>query len=604
MAWDLDTVKECVADTESKRASLVAQMKIYERAWRLDFWSPDDKRKAKAEGRKLYTSPAPRNVVSLALNLISGTVRVQCPSYESTAEEVDASNKRSQFLELLIQKQTKFNRMGLIDALGWYALVRGRICLQVAWVYDSLTPTQRILTPPLLYRALDPIGVGVERDQLGTKWAYHKYKEKVVKAKLRFPEVWERQPPDADDEVTITDFYYHDKGGVYNAILIDDEFAKKPKKTQFPLIPILERGNDPTPSANERWGSASILEGMMETWAELNFLHSMHLTSIGKYFWPALYYTNVENEVVPPLDTGMGAVNELPPGTQFVNPPDNKPDVALATSAIEMLSQYEQQSTFTDVMFGDTGQMRAAYGYNLMASTALRRISATKEQMQSLLEDANEFSLWAVKKYAPSGVSIYGYDSSEGSATSVTLSSDDIGERFDNTVDVQCIIPGAEIQDMLSGMQLVNSKIISKGTFRRNWLPADKRTPIDEEIRVLVERIEEDPDLLRERIRAAYAEYYGYDLPPAEPDFQATPQVQAAPPAPAPQPQQPVAPPAQMPYVPGAGGQEFQGGVSPEMLGMGGGTPEEQMAYMQMMGQGQPGPIDYQQMMMDQYRRR
>lgn len=608
MSWDIDLVKEAIDSTESGRSALVRQMKVYEEAWKLNFWSADQQRQARKEGLKLYTTPAPRNIVSLALSLINGQARVACPTYEATAEEIEKADKKSRFLELLIQRQAKVQEMGVIDALSWNAVVRGRIALQFAWIYDQMTPQQRTFAPPILIRPLDPMGVGIERDSLGVKWAYHKYKEKLVSAKTRYPDaidsIFERQDPSADQEVTITDFWYWDKGAVWNAVLIDNEFAKKPKKTRYPAIPILERNNDPTPSADQRWRSAAIMEGMLDTWSEMNHLHSMHLTSVGKYFWPAIYYMNEQNEVVPPLDTGMGAINELPPGTQFTGPPQNKPDVALATSALEVLGKYAQESTFPDVMYGDPGNMRAAYGYNLMASTALRRIAATKDQLETILEGACELALWSVQTYAPNGVSVYGYNKVGGKAEQVSLTADDVNKHYDNTVVVRVEVPGADLQHTLSGMQLVDRRILSRGTFRRDWLPADKQAPPDEETRILVERIEDDPDLLRERLRLAYSEYYGYELPPGEPDFQATPQ---QPPSQQPQPM-PMQQTMQGPPMQGQqgmmGGYESQGGISPEMLGLDPNDPNTPIVMQQMMQGTAPGPQDMALMLQDQFRRR
>ena len=613
-AWDEQTIKDAVEQTESSCAGLVSAMRTYERAWRLEFWSGAEREQARIEGRKLYTSPQPRNVVSLANNLIAGRVKISCPAYEETAEEVENANQRARFLELLIQRQAKTLEMGIVDALGWYALVRGRMAMQVVWVYDMLSPNLRLFQPPILYRPLDPIGVGVERDHTGTRWAYHKYREKIAVTKSRYPDIFKdelvKSDPKADKEVEITDFWYvDDKGKVWNAVLVEETFAKKPKKTQYPCIPIFERNNDPTPATDERWRSGSILEGSLETWAELNFLHSMHLTAVGRYFWPAIYYTNAGDEDVAPLDTGMGAVNELPPGTQFMQPPGDKPDVALATSAVEVLNTYEQESTFPDVLYGDAGQMRAAYGMNMMASTAVRRIRSTKEQMQILLEGANELALWCVHKYAPSGVNLYGYDKADKKATSVSLSAEQVSSRFDNSVDIEASVPGAQLQEMITGIQLVNNKIISRDTFRRTWIPADKETPPDEDTRVLIERIEDDPDLLRQRLRDAYRDYYGEELPPGEPDFQATPQQQPRPVQP--MPQQPMPPPQQAPmgppgYLPqpGMGGPEFQGGVSPDMMGMEQGSPDTQ-ALMAMIQNGMiPGPQDQANMIQNRFRRR
>jgi hypothetical protein len=628
MPWDIEQVRDAVEQVESERATLIRAMQQYEQAWRLDFWTGEEKKAARDDRRKLYTSPLPRNTVSLATNLISGKVNITCPAQEETEESVNEADARARFLELLIQKQAKTLDQGLIDALGWFGVVRGRMALQVAWIYDLLSPQQRVFQPPILYRPLDPMGVGIKRDHFGTRWAYHKYREKIVSAKARYPEVFKdglvEAQAGADHEVEVTDFWYTDeKGKVWHCVLVDDAFAVKPKKTRYPVIPIMERNNDPSPSSSERWRSASILEGTLETWGELNFLHSMHLSSIGRYFWPALFLTNPDQEDIKPLDTGMGAINELPRNVGFTAPPNDKPDVGLATSAIEMLSKYEQESTFPDMLYGDAGAMRAAYGLNMMASTAVRRIRSTKEQMQILVQSANEIALWCVHNYAPNGITLYGYDATEKKNIAVRLDSSMIPNRYENSVDIEANVTGAQMQEMIMGIQLVTNKIISRGTFRRDWIPSDKEPPPDEEIRVLIERIEDDPDLLAARLREAYLDYYGEELPAGEPDWQKTPQalpqqpMAPVPPAgqppmmppvqpPMPPPQNPMMPPGGPVMPPGQvlGSPEFQGGVNPDMMGFDPNDPQTQM-IMQMIATGQmPGPQDQNLMLQDQYRRR
>src|SRR5262245_34232990 len=98
MIWDLQSIQDAVETTEARRAPLVRAMQRYERAWRLEFWTEAEHKAAEAEGRKLYTTPIPRNLVSLATNLISGRIRITCPPYAETKQALDDAETRGQFL--------------------------------------------------------------------------------------------------------------------------------------------------------------------------------------------------------------------------------------------------------------------------------------------------------------------------------------------------------------------------------------------------------------------------------------------------------------------------------------------------------------------------
>lgn len=621
MAWDIDQVRDAINDVENERVALVRQMDAYEKAWRLEFWTDDDRAMALDKGWKLYTSPEPRNVVSMAMNLLNGRLSVVCPAYEATTIAAEYARACGRFLELLIDKQGKVQEMGLLESLGWFGAVRGRMAVQVAWVWNTLTDEQKKFMPPVLYRVLDPKNVGFKRDAYGTQWAFHKYKENRNVTKKRYPSYFKDKTEEGllpreeksgkkalkEKECEIVDFYYVEKGVVYHAVLIDNEFAKKPTKSQFPKIPLLERNNDPSPAMKERWRSGSVLDGMLNTWGEMNYLHSMHLTAIAKKYFPAMFFSNDDNQPEPIIDSGPDAINVLPAGIRPLQRPDDRPDVNLVTSALEMMDDYAQKATFPNAIYGETGAQRAAYGQHMTMATAARRVAPLKSQMEALLEEANEIALFMLKKFSPDEIEIFGYDRANNQGISIKLDDEMIGDRFDNKVNIDMIIPGSQLQEMIGALQLVDRKLLSDETFIRLFMPNDKFVPEDEHMRVLVQEIEKDPDLKREMVRRAFFNRNGYELPPGEPDYEMTPPDQPAQrgtpqgPPPGGPPMDPMAMQAQGPMM---GSPEFQGGMSPDMMGLPPEDPETAM-MMQLMSQGRaPGPQAQQQMLGGQYRRR
>jgi hypothetical protein len=610
MSWTIEQITDAIDETKSERQSLVRQMRIYEQAWELNFWSREEYDLAQAKGWRLYTSPETRNAVSLALNLLSGDIKVICPAYEMTAEGQVNSEACGRFLETLIQKQAKLGDMSLKDGLLWHGAVKGRMVVQVAWIWNQLTDDQKKFMPPIIYRALDPAACGFKRDAYGTQWAFHEYKEKITTAKNRYPKFFKEKntegvpaqglhKPEDRNEITFCDFWYLEKGEVYNCVLADNEFVVKPRKSIYPKIPMFERGNDPAPALNERWRSGGILEGMLGTWSEMNHLHSYHLTAVGKKYFPPMFLVDEEggNQNLV-IDTDPDAVNILPPGVKPAPGFDDRPDNGMLGSALETFSEQQQKATFPNALYGDTGQQRAAYGAHMMMSTAARRIVPLKNQFEILVEEANELALFMLKKFNPDEIELYTYDPAEGKGVSVKVGSDTIGERFDNTVRLNIVIPGGDTQKMLAALQLLSTPtpLLSNPTWRKNFLPPDVYVPEDEELRILVQDIENDPDLKKDMVRRAYYYRTGQELPPGEPDYEATapagggpppgggPPGAAGPPPQGPQPMQ--APPVTGPMMPAP---EMQGMMSPDMQGMPQGDPMTQM-MIQLQQQGGLSP--------------
>lgn len=607
MAWDITQVREAISETDEERTTLVTQMDKYEKAWRLDFWDASDYKLAAERGWKLYTSPDPRNAVGMAMNLLNGKIKVNCPTQKVDGAEVMNARTRARFLELLIDKQTQLHDMSLLEELGWYGSVKGRMVIQVAWIWNQLNDEQKKFMPPIIYRALDPKACGFKRDAFGVQWAYYRYKDKIDNAKSKYPDFFgdkqsegilpsQSKTRSGLQEVEIVIFYYMDKGKPWHCVLIDNEFAKEPEESQFPKIPLFERNNDPAPASKERWRSGSILEGMLETWAELNYLHSMHITAVTKKFMPPAFFSNDNNRKFDPIDMGPDAVNVLPEGVRPLQRPDDRPDVNLLSSMIEEFSQYQQRATFPNSIYGETGAQRAAYGQHMMMSTAARRVQPLRSQIESILTEANELALCMIAKFGAEDITMYGYNRSTNTGEQITLNAEAVGDRYDNTVTLEIVVPGSSMQNANLAIQFKRERLLSSGTALRVGAPPEWYIPEDEQLRILEEEIQENEQIRKDILDNVYFQATGRRIPQPPPPPQEPPQ--QIPPMGQPGPMQGGNPDLMM------GSPEFQGGMSPDMMGMPQGDPETQMMMAMMNGGGMPGPVASDQMMNNAYRRR
>lgn len=617
--WDIETVKKAIDDVESERSVLNERMRQYEAAWKLEFWSAEDYKQADDKQWRLYTSPEPRNMVNLMMSLVCGKMKVICPTYEKEGSESLNAEIRGRFLELLIEKQSHLQELSLLESLSWYGAVRGRMVVQVAWIWNTLSEDEKKFMPPLIYRVLDPLDCGFKRGPYGVQYAFHKYSEDITTAKDKYPSLFKEkqsegliqpQKPESSEvtkrNVDVIQFWYKDKGKVYHCVLIDDEFAKKPTASQFPIIPIFERSNDASPHGKERWKSGSVLEGTLGTWAELNHLLSAQVTAVRKKFFPAKYFSNEQNLPEPTLDDGADAVNFLPDGITPLPRPDDRPDVSLLTSATEVFEDVLQKSAFPNSLYGDTGAQRAGYAASLLMSTAARRAYPLKEQLQLILEEANSLALAMLKKFSPGEIELYGYNYATHQGEQVKIDSDTIGDRYDNKVNIAMVLPGADLQKMNMYLQMRDAGLLSSETALRLMMPSDEYVPEDEMMRVHMDKVMQDPDMLKNLMRTAYKEYTGRELPPGEPDGELTQQIPPVGRPEQPMPQGPPPGPMQG-AIPGGnpamGSPEFYGGMSPDMMGMVPGDPNTQMAMQQMNGQ-QITPEMQAQMLAGTFRRR
>src|SRR3990172_9609080 len=575
-------------ETRSIRGAYEQQMSEWEDMYMLEYWTDDDRREAQAEGRLLATVEEPRNAVQLAMRLIGSVASIRVPIGALRPGAYESSKRREEFLRILLRSQSNAQRYDPIASIKWNMLVRGAAALKVGWMRDVYPKKLRNVYPAIRYQSLDPLNVGVQYGELYPSWAYHHFRRTVREVKQRWPEASLKQYQDRDD-ITVVDFWWPDpdKGDVWNAVAANDsEFLKKPYKTKYLKLPIVERFNDPAPASRESKTFSSLLESLRPGWGQRNMLRSMHLSAVSRFFWKSRWYVNQYGEPMEDPDETPGAWNKLPPGSQFIAPPGDQPDTNLLTSLEQKFDMEAGMGSFPPVLYGDPGPMASAYGIPMLANAARGRVQGTVDQLQALLAEANQIALCLVQELGGKGVSASAYiEGYEGMKTAF-LTPDDVGGEYLNEVALGLNVPGNDMQMAMLALQWATAGGLSWRTARRDFLP--NPVPADEEERILYEKMISDPDLFKGVARQAAA-FYGLMLPEGEPDMQAppAPQQQQAPVGSLPGLMQQQMPPQ---MNPGQLPPEMQGGITPELAGMGPNVPPNEWDLMQG---GMPTPGGY-----------
>ena len=574
--WQEQEIRDAIHQTETDRSEYVRAVETWRDMWKLCFWSKKDREAAQKEGRELTTLMWPRNTVNLANRLIGVDPKISCPAYNEY--DMDNSKARADFLKTLWQAQSYGQKMHPLHAMRWYMNTSARCAVRIIWTGTVVDEMSKGSMPPILIQPLDPINVGVKDGLYYPQWVYHRYQDDVRSIVNRYPQAkaklverfgdWTKKPGKARHYATVTDFWYCDDSGrkhkINNCILVDDHVVKEFNDLPYPRIPIFVKVNDPAPLSDPLWEGGSILSGQYETWQTMNQLASMHLTATKENFWPETNLVTEEGEEVPEIHRGRGETNIFPRGTKPLGSLSSPPNVQLSANMLEMLAGQQREATFPAALYGDPGAMRSAFGYSMMSSAGMGRIADTIFQLQQICQDVNSLALCMIKKFGSEPITLYGFDKANNQMYGTTLSPDQIGDRYDNTVTINDNIPSEGLQGLISALQMYDRNIISGETVREDYSTKPPRK--DEIYRILEEKTWQDPDLMKARMRHLFEARYGVALPDGEPDGELT---------------QKGMQPAQT--MPGAGiPLEMQGQISPEMMGDAGMNP----AMFQTMGQG------------------
>lgn len=509
---DIDEIKWRVDDLESKRADYRKAAEVWERMWMLKVFKQTPEQ-AQRENKEQVTLPTPYNIVMLAKRLVNTEPRIEVPSGTGENDDDESADKRERWLTAFWQRVTREQRRDILADAVWQVLVRGRFCLEAKWIQPLLPPRLQGSRLPILVRTLDPLQVGVKQGPLWTEYAYHKYREEYRLVKQRYPKIKGLQRPnyyggDVQD-CEVIDFWWTDgkDGAIWNAVIVEGEFAQKPVRTAYPDIPIVEGFGDSAPLSSEEHRGMSILHPIKDIYPYSCRLASQIGTGLLYYFWPAITVTNESGMEVPNLNIAPGTTTQLPRGTQVdvLRPDVNMP---LGQAMLGLIDTNVQMSTFPGVMYGSApGDIQAGYAVSILADQARGRINQFRRNLETALEHVNGIILGLVQEYAgPEGVSIWGKSSGDGRLYQEMLTPADIGGLFENLVTLAPQMPTDEVQKLTLWMRLVESGIVSKRTMRDKAI--SEILPNDEQLRVDVEGALESEEMKAKKYLRALQDYF------------------------------------------------------------------------------------------------
>ena len=520
MKLDTDQILQRVSNTESKRAKYVEMANQWEKMWLLDpGFSKTLSDSINKDGREQVITADPYNVVNLAQRLISTQPRIDVPPKDLTDDAAKAAQSKERFLTAMWQRIGHLQGRNILYDAAWLSLVRGRCAFEVKWVKDVLPPKLAERRFPILIRTLDPLNIGVHRGPLYTEYAYHKYREARVNVRQRYPKLkiftdddtrsLGRRFSDENDELCVIDFWWMSPttGDIWNAVLVEDEFAKPPKKTNYTFIPIIEVYGDSAPTKDESHRGLSILYPLDGPWQYKCRSQSNLGTGVLWATWPFFAVENEEGMEVPDFKVRPGATEHVPPGTR-INQVLPQVNMNVIESMLAKLDETLQQSAFPSVLYGDSGGMQAGYGVSLLSDSARGRIKSPLEYLEMAVMQVNEAVMSLAESFDDDdeGIEIWGKNTKDNKLFKLCLYGKDIGGYYENMVTLRPNLPQDDAQRMAFGLQMVNSGNLSKQTFWDKWVSVDM--PNDENDRIWAQRAIESEELSKNMMVAKLIEIY------------------------------------------------------------------------------------------------
>lgn len=567
MKLELDDILTRVSRTEDDRAEYVRMAESWEKMWRMEVFSKSAEAAIAQDGQEQITLPTGYNIIQLASRLIGNKPGIDVPPLDVTKDADEAAESCERWLVAMFQAVNRQQERNIIDDAKFWTFLRGRNVFEVKWVEDELPVMLKKTRLPILIRTLDPLNVGVKRGPLYTHWAYHKYETEVLDAKQRYPDLkrWKKKTRisprnkasnDEGETVTIIDYWQTDvmTGKIWNGIIVEDEWSKELEETAYPAIPIIESYGDTSPLDKEEYKGISILHPIKDLYRYQCRLLSQIATGLLYYFWPAVLVQNEHGAVVEDFKIQPGETNYLPWGTK-VDAFKTDPNVPLAQTMQTQIEQAAQQSTFPQVLYGQSpGDVQAGFSVNNLAEAAKGRIKPSLDNLEFALARVCELVFALIKEFGDKdGIDVWGMDERSAKPYRLKLSKKDIGDTSEVSVSLKPQVPQDQMQMLVMALQLVDKGIISEQTFRDRFLHI--AVPSDEQKRVEIQAALKS-DQMRPYVFAAAMEQY------SGPDWNQY--LQSPPPAPF---GPPPGPPPGAPGPQGPGGPPPMGPGGPPMQG-------------------------------------
>lgn len=495
MKLELEDIRDRVTRLEDEQRPLFKMMDGWEKMYNLDAGFKKSWRDSVLQdGREQVTTPDPYNAILLAMRLIPSEPKIDVPAADETKQAKDDAEQKERFLTAMYPRVNDQQDMNVVEDHKWQLFTLGNSAIQVLWIRDDLPEMLRKTQLPFLIRTLDPRNVGIKRGPHFVEYAYHKYEDEKLNVRQQYPKLkkWDLPKPDRpianeDNLVEVTDFWYRAKSGeVWHAILVDDEFALNPVKTDYPMIPIIYARGD--------HGGMSLLHSMNGLWQYKCRLASNLGTAALWYTWPNFVVKSPMGHEQPDIVIRPGETTHAVEGTVIDMV---KPDVnaQLLESMLAKVDTSLQQSAFPQVLYGDAGSMQAGYGVNILSQSAAGRVQAVREAMERSLMQLNTVVLMLIVAMDDDdeGVMLWGRDPGSEKLYKTCLYKHQIGEYYENAVQLKVSTPQDDNQLQLLGIRLADGKYISKQTFRDKYLKIT--VPGDEEKRIMTEMALENPEV-------------------------------------------------------------------------------------------------------------
>lgn len=589
-----------VSATEAARNGWALQAVQWEDMWKLKQFTRTPQQAVEQDSQEQVTLPIPRNVVNLAQRLISTTPKIDVPSATVTAEGDKLAEKIEQWLTAAFQAINRQQSRNLISDLTWQSLVRGRAAVEIKWIGELIPKHMKDKFFPILVRTLDPLSVGVNRGPFYTNYAYYKQMTARMDVLAEFPKFKlddivsdskNNRIASENEKLEVIDMWWrnHATWRIWNAVLVNGQFAKKPAETNYREIPILEIMGDSAPLDDEEYRAQSILAPIKELWQYQNRLASQMATGLLWHFWPAITVKSEAGTEVPDLVLKPGQTTNLEPG-HTVEVISISPNVPMAQAVDGRIDAEMQNSTFPSLMYGKSpGELSAGYAVSMLADAAKGRIKSPLENLEFGLAQMCRQMLGLIAEFGDKkGVEAWGMDERSTKSYRLTLTKAEANDYTEANVSLKPQVPSDLQQIQTLGLRLVEAGIISIRTYRDKFM--NITVPSDEQARVELEKALQAEEMTPLVAQAALEKYFGPDWkellgvepPPPPPPPMPDPMMggmppQGPPPGMMPPPMQ-GPPPGMAPPPMGADptgavmSGPMGGGIPPEMQGMP--TPE------------------------------
>lgn len=498
MKLTVDDIQRRVKTKLDAAADYLRMVPDWEKMWMLDpGFSQTELESVEKDGREQVKTSDPYDTVLLAQRLISSAPRIDIPPSKNEDECIKRAEKKERFLLAMWQRMNQLQGRNIPQDSAWSMLVRGRTAVEVKWIKEILPPGQGRF--PISIRTLNPTEAHVHHGPLYPEYGFYRTQEKRVDLRQQYPryKFEESRYNTVDDEEQkhwVVDFWWinHKTGKYWNAVVIDDDFAKKPTETDYTFLPIIVAYGEGAPVGNEAYRGLSVLHPLNGQWqAKCRNLSNMATAALWAS-WPFFTVENEQGREVDDITVRPGATANVPAGTR-INQIMPNVNMGSLQAMMQQLQANIQKSTFPDLMYGDTGSLQSGYGVGIVTDSAAGRVKLQIEALELLIMMVNEAVMRLIVAFDDDdeGVTIWGRDERNRKMYSLTLTKKDIEEYYENLVKLRPNTPQDDMQRSMMGQQLVAAGVLSEETYRDEWLPI--QSPTDEKQRVLAEQAQKAP---------------------------------------------------------------------------------------------------------------